>query len=101
MKYLLTFASLICILSSVKSQDLIKDIQGTWKIKDNVYISFTATHFTRIEIDSATKTTCKSVFGRYSIANNICSQTVLSADKESIDLVGTTSTFIIRSEGQT
>ena len=99
MGYLFTFASLICIFSNVKSQDLATYIQGTWKVKNNSYVSYTATHFTRNEIDTVTQAISKSVFGRYSIANGIYSETVLSADNASMDQIGKTSTLIMRMEG--
>ena len=95
MKHLLTFASVICILSNVKSQDMSKDIQGTWKIKNNTYKSYTATHFTRLEVDSSSKITKSSVFGLYSIANGTCSETVVSATEKFSALIGKTNTFRI------
>lgn len=108
MKYLLMLALSVCLFINANGQDPINLLQGTWQIRSfkyndvqstsetsptRKYKSYTPTHFSVLEIDTATGVIIKSIFGSYQVADSTYRETILNVNKESAFMIGKTFSF--------
>ncbi|HEX8608955.1 MAG TPA: hypothetical protein VF679_09995 [Pedobacter sp.] len=115
MKYLLMLSLSVCLFLNTNGQDKASLLQGTWKIKsfnyngqrtlsENhptiKYKSYTPTHFTLTEIDTATGLVTTSFLGTYKIADSLYSETILNITKESAFMMGKTFSYKLTFDGQ-
>lgn len=114
MKRLLTIAIMVLSCISIYAQSP-TTLTGTWQIKSfqygenpennetnykfKKYKSFTPTHFTVIEVDSASGVTTTSIFGTYKLNIDKYAEKILHVNKESGGMIGQIFTFTLILEG--
>ncbi len=114
MKRLLTITLLMLSGISIYAQTA-NTLTGTWQIKSfqygenpeanernykfKKYKSFTPTHFTVTEVDSASGITTTSIFGSYKLNIDKYAEKILHVNKESAGMIGQIFTFTLTLDG--
>jgi hypothetical protein len=114
MKRLLTLTVIILAFISLYAQTP-NTLTGTWQIKSfqygenpdanernyrfKKYKSFTPTHFTVTEVDSASGITTTSIFGSYKLDIGKYAEKILHVNKESAGMIGQIFTFTLTLDG--
>jgi hypothetical protein len=115
MKRLLTLTIMTLACLSLYAQTP-NTLTGTWQIKSfqygenpdaneknykfKKYKSFTPTHFTVVEVDSATGITTTSIFGSYKLSIDKYAEKILHVNTESSGMIGQIFTFTLTLDGQ-
>ncbi|WP_285058138.1 hypothetical protein [Pedobacter ginsengisoli] len=115
MKRLLTITLSMLACISLHAQT-VNTLTGTWQIKSfqygenpeaneknykfKKYKSFTPTHFTVVEVDSASGITTTSIFGSYKLNIDKYAEKILHVNRESAGMIGQIFTFTLTLDGE-
>jgi hypothetical protein len=115
MKRLLTITLSMLACISLHAQT-VTTLTGTWQIKSfqygenpeaneknykfKKYKSFTPTHFTVVEVDSASGITTTSIFGSYKLNIDKYAEKILHVNRESAGMIGQIFTFTLTLDGE-
>lgn len=115
MKRLLTITLSMLACISLHAQT-VTTLTGTWQIKSfqygenpeaneknykfKKYKSFTPTHFTVVEVDSASGITTTSIFGSYKLHIDKYAEKILHVNRESAGMIGQIFTFTLTLDGE-